>query len=121
MNQLIIVILVCSFCAYLIFNFGSHFLSRKVREQIYIDMLISQNEDRVWLCLEVIEDHHGGPFGSFVRKLLLENSKERILLCYHLEDIKKGTYVKLQKRTEEERPCTWISATDRVMIPRVVS
>jgi len=121
MNQVIIIILVCFFCAYLIFNFGNHFLSRKVREQIYIDMLIGQNEDRVWKCIEVIENHHGGPFGSFLRELLLESGKERILLCYPFEDIKEGSYIKLRKRKNEERPCIWISTIDRVMIPKVVS
>jgi len=120
MNWIIITVVCCVICIYLTLKFGSHFLSRETKERIFINHLVGQNLDRFWKCLEIIESPGEGPFGSDTRHILLENGKERILLCYFLDEIVVGDYTRLVPRTTEEKPCTWNNTLDRVMKPILV-
>jgi hypothetical protein len=97
---------------------GRNFPTIKKQDQIFEKTLIAQQIGRTWECVSVINNPHGGLFGSRLRQILLESNKERILLCYFQDDIKEGTVVQLTPRNPDVNPAhTWVSTIDRLMVP----
>lgn len=115
------IIVVLFIVAYLGLRLGMKFPSRGIQEKIYLETLIQRNTDRVWKCVDIVIDPRGGPFGSYLRMVLLESEMERVRLAYYTNDISKGDRVKLRRRTKQEEPTIWCNTLDRVMIPFVVS
>jgi len=107
-----------------IFLLRSRSLIRKLSQEernLYRKILSENYLDRSWKCVSVTEDD-SGPFGTMLRRVLIESCGERIYLCSWDSQIVEGVEVQLRFRTdkEEKEKSVWVSFVDKYAIPVVV-